>query len=311
MSLRIAFRLMRPFTLLPPILGMASGAVSAFASGRATAEGGRAIANLLLGTLMAALLNGASNVLNQVHDLEIDRINKPERPLPRGEISLRGANRLSMLLYSLALISAFWIRPDGSPEVFVIVLVTAFLTWAYSAPPLRFRNSYWAAPLVIAIPRGGLLKVAGWGTLAPVFSDREPWILGGLFFLFVLGGASIKDFEDVPGDRKHGVTSLPIRFGNAGAARIMAPFYVLPWILLAFFSALSLGGLPLLSIPSVPGIIGGMALAAIGLRGAIRLLREAQGLAGTRLGRGVWKDFYVHMMVAQLLLAVLYLLRLV
>jgi 4-hydroxybenzoate polyprenyltransferase len=33
---------------------------------------------------MAAVLNAASNALNQIYDLEIDRVNKPLRPLPSG-----------------------------------------------------------------------------------------------------------------------------------------------------------------------------------------------------------------------------------
>ena len=38
------------------------------------------------------MLNGASNALNQIYDLEIDRINKPKRPLPSGRISIGGAS---------------------------------------------------------------------------------------------------------------------------------------------------------------------------------------------------------------------------
>ena len=128
-------------------------------------------------------------MLNQVHDLEMDRINKPERPLPLGRISVGAATTLAWVLYGIAILLAFLIRPGSAPEVGIIVLFTGALTWAYSSPPLRLRSSWWAAPLVIAIPRGGLLKVAGWAVLAPVFSDREPWILGTIFFMFILGVA--------------------------------------------------------------------------------------------------------------------------
>ena len=44
------------------------------------------VINIALGSLMASLLNGASNALNQIYDLEIDKINKPHRYLPSGKI---------------------------------------------------------------------------------------------------------------------------------------------------------------------------------------------------------------------------------
>jgi 4-hydroxybenzoate polyprenyltransferase len=210
---RAWIELTRPFTLLPPAVGMVSGACSALGAHRATATGADAAGFVLLGALMAALLNAASNALNQIHDLELDRVNKPTRPIPAGTISLRAARVGTAALYAAAVLAAFAIAPDGRREVGWIVAFTAVLTWAYSAPPVRARNSWWLGPLVIAVPRGLLLKVAGWGSLAPIFSDREPWILGGVFFVYILGAAPTKDFADIEGDRAGGASSLPIRFG--------------------------------------------------------------------------------------------------
>jgi len=44
--------------------------------------------HLLLGVLAAGLLNAAANGLNQICDLENDRINKPSRTLPSGPLTL-------------------------------------------------------------------------------------------------------------------------------------------------------------------------------------------------------------------------------
>src|SRR5688500_7751520 len=107
MSSRAAvyLRLTRPFTLLPPTLGVVSGAVTAFGS---ALNGGRPLTgsvvfSVVLGSLCAALLNAASNVINQIYDLPIDRLNKPGRPLVTGEISIRAAFWFSAVLYLLAL----------------------------------------------------------------------------------------------------------------------------------------------------------------------------------------------------------------
>ena len=73
----------RPFTLLPPALGVVSGAVTAWgAHGTRDAVTLATFLPVLWGALMAAVLNSASNAINQIYDIEIDRVNKPKRPLP-------------------------------------------------------------------------------------------------------------------------------------------------------------------------------------------------------------------------------------
>jgi len=299
-------RLIRPFTLLPPVLGMLSGAASAWGAGRSLVDGSECLALIALGALMAATLNAASNVLNQVHDLELDRINKPERPLPSGRIRMGAALTFAWALYGAAIVMAFFIRPGAVPEVGIIVLFTGLLTWAYSSPPLRLRSSWWAAPLVIAVPRGGLLKVAGWAALAPVFSDREPWILGTIFFLFILGAAPTKDFEDMEGDRRGGASSLPLRFGARAAARLMAPFYVLPWLAVMILPRVMVAGRPLLSVDPEAALLVGGVLLVHGCVTAWWLMRTTKS-ANSVPGRGAWRNLYILMMEAQIGLAGLYL----
>ncbi|HMS18025.1 MAG TPA: UbiA family prenyltransferase [Planctomycetota bacterium] len=300
----IWIELLRPFTLLPPLLGMWSGAAGAYGSGAmASLSPWEILWYLLLGSLSATLLNGASNVLNQIYDLDIDRINKPERPIPSGRVGRVAAGRYCAALYAVSIGVSFGIQPAGRPEVFWIVVLTAFLTWIYSAPPVRARKHWWLAPLVIAIPRGGLLKVAGWGMLAPTFSDSEPWLLGAVFFLFILGAASTKDFSDLRGDRACGVVTLPVRFGCRQASRLMAPFYVLPWLMV-------LGVLlPFRFLRVEP--TAGYAFAAFMLLASLWVARHLV-LSGERLmerhiGEAAWKRLYGLMMVAQVGFAVLYL----
>ena len=80
-------------------------------------------------------------------------------------------------------------------------------------------------------PRGCLLKVAGWTLVASAFS-AEPWAIGSIFGLFLLGATSTKDFSDVAGDRAGGCMTLPVKYGNRKAVAIISPFFVLPWLLL-------------------------------------------------------------------------------
>ena len=304
-SVHSLWRLLRPFTLLPPLVGMLSGAAAAVG----VRDGGElsleTAGRLGLGALMAAILNAASNVINQVYDLDIDRINRPERPLPSGQVNSRTAGRLALFLYALALLLAFQIQPAGRPELGIIVLVTSVLTWLYSAPPLRARNHWWLAPWVIAIPRGGLLKVAGWACVASVFDDREPWVIAAVFFVFVLGCAPTKDFGDMAGDRAGGASSLPLRFGPLRAAWIIAPFFVLPWVALMILPRIDLGGRPLLGVEPVAAVAVGGVLAFHGATIAAQLICSTAKAGGS--GRAQWRNLYLLMMEAQLGLAILYL----
>ena len=80
-KLKLYSELARPFTLLPPALGVISGAVSAWGAHQTKVPLTWALLYpILLGTMMAAALNAANNALNQIYDLDIDRVNKPSRP---------------------------------------------------------------------------------------------------------------------------------------------------------------------------------------------------------------------------------------
>ena len=72
---RVWIELSRPFTLLAPALGFASGAVTAAGAFPREALTSSLLIYPLIGVTMAGMLNGASNALNQIYDLEIDRIN--------------------------------------------------------------------------------------------------------------------------------------------------------------------------------------------------------------------------------------------
>ena len=228
-------RLARPFTLLSPAVGMMSGSFVALGSLRLQPGAGpvdlaASLPRIAAGAALAALLNTASNAVNQIFDLEIDRVNKPDRPLPAGEMT-RGEAWLVAALAAAAALAVAWAL---NPVTFVIVAFTALVVYAYSGPPFRTKRFWWAANPTIALPRGTLVFVAGW---TAVDGDARLHsillrVLGLMFGLFILGAATTKDYADIPGDRAQGCMTLPIRFGVKRSVWITAPFFVLPWFLL-------------------------------------------------------------------------------
>ncbi len=284
----------RPFTLLAPGIGfIAWGLVGLGAAPRGELVFAR-LWPLLLGGAMAAILNVASNGINQIFDLEVDRINKPDRPLPSGRLTMKQAWVMTFVTYVIAFVMAWFIAPpEGGHETFILVLIGALCTYIYSGPPFRTKRFGILANITISIPRGMLLVVAGWSAAKSVLAV-EPWWIAGIFGIYIIGAASTKDFSDIEGDKAGGCITIPIRFGIEKATRIIAPFLVVPFL---FFPVGALLGI--LSGNKVLLIVYGLFLAGYGVYIAKLLMGDPKKLA-TESKHISWKHMYLQMVVAQL-----------
>ncbi|MEM8993608.1 MAG: UbiA family prenyltransferase [Acidobacteriota bacterium] len=326
-KLSLYAKLARPFTLLPPLLGILSGAVCAFGSVHNPDPEARltmsVILTVALGSLCASLLNAASNAINQIYDLEIDRINKPDRPLVTGELSMREGWIFTWVCYALAIVPTWlvvvypfntWAEKLTAPlqyhETFFIYLAGMVFTFVYSDPKLgRTKALGMWANITIAIPRGMLLKVAGWAMVAHVY-HWEPWYIGGIFALFLIGAATTKDFADIEGDLAGGCKTPPILYGPVKAAWIISPFFILPWLLLPLGVYLRdpqdpthaiLTGDPQLII------LLGVILTLWGSYTVRLILKDPEELTRSE-NHPSWRHMYMMLMFAQIGLALAYIL---
>jgi 4-hydroxybenzoate polyprenyltransferase len=186
-------------------------------------------------------------------------------------------------------------------ECFFIYLVALVSTFVYSVPALgRTKAHPLGANLTIAIPRGCLLKVAGW-TMVARATVAEPWYIGSVFMLFLLGAASTKDFSDIEGDRAGGCRTLPIAFGVKKAAWTIAPFFVFPWLLMPIGARTGIltGNATFLSVL-------GFALALWGVYTVWLIVRNPDELTSTE-NHPSWRHMYLMMMAAQVGFAAAYL----
>ena len=198
--------------------------------------------------------------------------------------------------------------PARFHETFFIYLAGLIFTLVYSVPGLgRTKAHGMLANWTIAIPRGCLLKVAGWAMVARV-GHWEPWALGSIFMLFLVGAASTKDFADIKGDAAGGCKTLPILHGPKKAAWIIAPFFVLPWLLVPLFAHL-----PDPQNPAHAILTGNQnALTALGILLTVwgcytvyLILRDPDDLTRTE-NHPSWKQMYLMMMAAQVGFAVVF-----
>ncbi len=299
-KLKAFVELCRPFTMLAPAVGVYAGAMMA-------AKGEWPGTVCIVAAIIGGLLNAASNALNQITDLDIDRMNKPGRPIPTGRISIRTAATVAAIIYIVSLIASYIIGFG----FFIVILVGAFLSIAYSMPPIRTKNNPFLANPTMAFARGILLILAGYVVqleigmtdasmgehVALIWSSPAPWAAGIIMFLFLLGAASTKDFADIEGDKAFGARSIPVVLGIKRAAWFMAPFFVIPFLLI--YPAVALGYL-------LPATLPLILLALYGVYIAWLIVRDPNSLA-LEGNHPSWKHMYLLMMLAQIGFGIAYL----
>jgi geranylgeranylglycerol-phosphate geranylgeranyltransferase len=188
-------------TITRPVNSLVAGLAAVL--GYIVATGTLAPVSLLLVPIVLSITAGG-NVFNDLRDMEIDRINRPERPLPSGQVTPEAAGALSIGLFSVGLGLTI---PTGLPCV-VIAVANSLLLLAY-ARTLK-RTVFWGNAAVSYLtaslyPFGGAL--AG----LPALERTLP--LAGITFLAMLSRELLKDAEDVPGDSAAGSRTVPIVVG--------------------------------------------------------------------------------------------------
>ena len=181
----------------------------------AVAQTGRHDLSLLLLSYLSALAVNIYVVgINQITDVEIDRINKPYLPLASGALDERSA--LSIVCISLA--AAISLAALVGPYMFGTVLIVFALGTAYSLPPFRFKEKPLWAATSITVARavvgnlGGYLHYTERLTGAPTLpADVVAFV--AFMFVFVTVIAIMKDVPDIEGDRLCEVPTLAQRLG--------------------------------------------------------------------------------------------------
>ena len=202
------FLLPRPLNGLITALSVGVGAL--------TSTGDPTWLPVLLAALSAALINGAGNAFNDVIDIDIDRINRPDRPLPSGHLSVGTAKAQILVLIVAGCFCGFWLSPGHG----LLALAVALLLGSYS---IFLKNSLlWGNILVASI---GAIAFF-YGALA-IGDIGRAWIPALFAFLFHIGREIVKDIEDVTGDQIRGQHTLPLRWGLAYAALIASLVFLL------------------------------------------------------------------------------------
>ena len=199
-------RLTRPLNV---VLFMAGGALGGLLAGGGSAFAAPHAGQLALACLSAALIGAGANAINDVYDLAIDRQNRPDRPLPAGDVSVGEARGLWAGTTALGIaLGALVSLPHLG-----IAVASAGLLWAYSAHLKRrplVGNLAVALIIALALLYGGLaVGHPGGAAVGAAFA-----------FWTTLAREVVKDVEDVAGDQAGGARTLATTRGPQAAARL-------------------------------------------------------------------------------------------
>jgi len=207
----------------------------------------------------AALITAGGNTLNDVADLAVDAVNKPNRPLPSGRLDPKAALVLAIVLFAAGLAATLPLPPACRLIAAASVgLIVFYDLWA--------SGSTLIGNLVVSLLTGTAFL---FGSLA---AGTGAWgLIPGVFaFFFDLGREVVKDLEDCEADRTGGLTTLPITAGE-GVARRTAIAALL--ILLALLPVPSLAGW--LAFPYLPIVLAGVGIPVAIVIAGLRRPREA------------------------------------
>lgn len=180
--------------------------------------------NLHLLVLASVLIAGAGYVINDYFDLNIDRINKPQKLVIDRFISRRWAMFLH-LLFSIAgiIISAYIAICLGNPLLLFCNILSVFFLFIYSS---TFKKKLLSGNIIIAALSSWVILVLflasfKWtnGNLIPIWSKglKEIYKLSVIYssfaFIVSLIREVIKDIEDQTGDQRNGCKTMPIVWG--------------------------------------------------------------------------------------------------
>ncbi|MCS7111810.1 MAG: geranylgeranylglycerol-phosphate geranylgeranyltransferase [Sulfolobales archaeon] len=188
--------------------------------------GGTHLLDMAIAFTVGLLLGAGGNIINDYFDRHVDAINKPWRPIPSGLISATMAYRVSMLLFVVGILLAFYLSYING----FIAFVAALLVYLYS---YRLKSVLLLGNLIVAFLVS--LSIIFGGVSSTLNVDV---LIASLFaFLLNVGREFLKGIEDVEGDMVMNVRTL---------ATVYSPFKAYIAALIIFAALIILSFIPYL-----------------------------------------------------------------
>ncbi|MFC5970339.1 geranylgeranylglycerol-phosphate geranylgeranyltransferase [Halomarina salina] len=199
--------------LTRPVNAVAAGALTLIGAFIAGVEAGGVSEYPLeaaAATLATVFAVGAGNAINDYFDRDIDAINAPERAIPRGAVSARGALWFSVALFVAAIALALTLPLLAiAIATFNLVALVVYTEWFKGLPGV--------GNLVVAYLGGSTFLFGGAAVHSGQAGLTTVGVLAALAALSTFTREVVKDVEDLAGDREEGLNTLPIAIGERSA----------------------------------------------------------------------------------------------
>ena len=233
----------------------------------------------VLGFISVFFISGSALVLNDYFDLEVDRVNMPERPLPAGVLSPFEA----LVLTGAAIAIGFTTSLLLSVPAFVFCVLFCAIGILYN---WKFKESGLPGNLMVSFSVGATFLFGGIAVGEPW--NKIVWCFSLVGFLIDLGEEIAGDAMDIEGDRKRGSRSIAIKMGRNFALTVSSVLFgtvVLISFIPVLFDWLGTSYLVMILIMDLLIIIF-----------AIRLVRSKTSQEGRASMRGIYLGALVGML---------------
>ncbi len=190
--------------------------ITIFLAGIICSVGQLPFGKIILASVSGAFVAAAENVINDYFDVEIDKINRPERVIPQNLLTKKEA----LIFFAILKFFAFYLALQINKTAFLIVIVTSVLLFLYS---FKLKHVALIGNVIVGLLTGmafiyGAVAVGNW----------KAGIFPALFaFMVNLAREILKDIEDIEGDRKMGLLTFPIKFGIRQSIYVVSGIIIL------------------------------------------------------------------------------------
>lgn len=166
------------------------------------------------------MIHSGCDIINDIYDIEIDRICKPNGAIASGQISVKNAWIYMLLLFSTALVLSISLSLILFACFLIGIIVGGVM---YSHPAFRLKDKPGIAMADMAVCFA-LESIGVWSIYSTINSDSL--MVAVYVFVLVFSLTFMKDFKDVAGD----INSLPLLPGIRSAAKVCTALTILPLI---------------------------------------------------------------------------------
>lgn len=165
---------------------------------------------LLLAAVAAAFIAASANIINDYFDIEIDKINRPERILASGELNVRTA----LIIYFFFILGGTALSSLVHVQAMLVVVGSIILTFFYS---YKLKKIPLLGNAVVAFMTG-LAFLFGGVAVGKISAAVFPFIFA---FTINFMREVVKDMEDTEGDTRANVFTFPVKYGFENAKTLL------------------------------------------------------------------------------------------